>query len=450
MPDILSYREWIDMTEVRGKPRGADLKKLDVAVEQYGKSKSPADRDLLRKALTEWTTGKGADWKSSIRNVKYQTIEILEAQLLGTGAPTAANSVAIARIRQEANTVVTELFRGKKLVWREVDQKEQAKALYKVTAYLKKAKKNVGALLPGGGKADAGGAASGLDPRSLLDPILDGVEEFREEVLTYLEELAPDFLRELALEIAPYIGTIRSGRKAIKDTAKAIKLAWEAGAAEHHAENLQCVQSVHTAIRGLGKVLEREAIDKGISAARAWATFGTKLAGDLGGATAVATPVVGLANAAIELAQLVTAIVMNLKECRVANEMMEAGEVDPKVFLECPVVGCYLICCVPTSAFVTTFFESVAAFGWTHRIDSLVVHDVRPLKEQARRAVLNHRFWIEDLQAYPGIMQANKNKLKAMLKAQGKSDLAQQHASVDDPEVVEIDLRTPVVEVDLR
>ena len=46
-----------------------------------------------------------------------------------------------------------------------------------------------------------------------------------------------------------------------------------------------------------------------------------------------------------------------------------------------------------------------------------------PLKEQARRVVQEHRFWIPSLAHYQGIQQVNTKKLKEMMERKGQTGM---------------------------
>jgi len=84
-PDIVPYAEWIKGTALTGKPRSADMKKLDEAVLWYEKCGNRVMLERLREALANWQRSKGAGdlWKKSERN-HSRMITLLDAQLRGT------------------------------------------------------------------------------------------------------------------------------------------------------------------------------------------------------------------------------------------------------------------------------------------------------------------------------------------------------------------------------
>ncbi len=64
---MLNYSDWINATKHVLYKRSSELKKLDVAIKKYSKSKSKNDLSKVERALTAWKSNK-KDWKNSIRN----------------------------------------------------------------------------------------------------------------------------------------------------------------------------------------------------------------------------------------------------------------------------------------------------------------------------------------------------------------------------------------------
>jgi hypothetical protein len=102
---------------------------------------------------------------------------------------------------------------------------------------------------------------------------------------------------------------------------------------------------------------------------------------------------------------------------------MSPRGVDAKVFAASPILGAYLICCAPTSVMVNTVFERFFEQGWRGDVEHTVAEHINPLRIQARRVIMEHRFWVPALQNFPGMLTANKKKLKEMVERKGKTGM---------------------------
>ncbi|QOY88524.1 hypothetical protein [Paludibaculum fermentans] len=118
LPDIMSVDEWKFFTELGLlKPRSSKLKAIDKAIEAYGKAKSKAGADLIRKLLDEWVAEKGgynSAWmrESDGRN-RLGAITVLRDQLSGRQVRmTRDDKLALAYIEEQYKLYVDNLFRG--------------------------------------------------------------------------------------------------------------------------------------------------------------------------------------------------------------------------------------------------------------------------------------------------------------------------------------------------
>jgi hypothetical protein len=97
--------------------------------------------------------------------------------------------------------------------------------------------------------------------------------------------------------------------------------------------------------------------------------------------------------------------------------------VDGSIFDVCPLIGAYLILCVPTSVMVNTVFDRLSEHGWRGDVERTVERHIVPLQDQARRVVQASRFEIVALKNFPGMLTRNEKKLKEMEERKGKTGM---------------------------
>jgi hypothetical protein len=112
-----------------------------------------------------------------------------------------------------------------------------------------------------------------------------------------------------------------------------------------------------------------------------------------------------------------------VKEKSAANRRMSSMQVTAEIFDVCPLVGAYLILCVPTSVMLNTVFDRISEHGWRGDVERTVQRHLVPLQAHARRVVQEHRFVIPALANYPGMFVRNEQKLEEMEKRKGKSGM---------------------------
>ena len=138
------------------------------------------------------------------------------------------------------------------------------------------------------------------------------------------------------------------------------------------------------------------------SASVSTAAFVGQLTGVLVDGGTASTAAVGLASNVATLANIIRVIVEDVKEKSAANQKMRSMQVISEIFDICPLVGAYLILCVPTSVMLNTVFDRIA------RSTSMAVE---------------HRFVIPALTNYPGMFVRNEEKLEEMEKRKGKTGM---------------------------
>jgi hypothetical protein len=437
LANVMPHAQWLKLTYGGlTSIRSSQLKKVDNALAEYHKTKTPASLDTLRTALVGWMQKEGPKWKTSVRN-KFGAVADLYKQVMDLPGPakTAQDIVAVSHVRDESRAIVTELFRGKTLDWRPGFLKKLATTKFAILKNVRSVEGNVNVLSHGAvrhgvqGAAHAlrtdmfgghGGASSPAESfcRSLISPELVG------DVMAFIARELPTFMKDLAVSLTPFVGVIASGAGTFANACKTVRDQYRLYEARVHQERSLSIDEPEKAIEGLVRILERERDAQGARTAIGAAEFTGKLTGVLADGGTVTNAAVGLAANLANLTLFVLEIVRDVRERNEANKLMASPRgVDAKVFVASPIVGAYLIGCAPTSVLVNTVFDRFFEQGWRGEVERTVLRHIAPLQTQARRVVTEHRFWIPALQNFPGMLAVNKKKLKEMAAKNGKTGM---------------------------
>lgn len=428
MNEIMPHAQWMKLTDGGFTSiRSSELRKLDKALATYEKSKKPADLDLLRRALVGWMQAKGANWKTSVRN-KRGAVENLYKQVMDLPgkAKTGADIVALSHLRNESRAIVTDLFCGKSLEFRPGFLQKLAvskkSAVLNVSGAARDARSLLKPAVKGGLQAagNGGGRMSGMSIDSFCKLIIPA--DLHTDVMAVIAKELPGFMTELAKAVTPFLGVITAGGGALKSEATAARDEYRRSQAQTHLQFSLSSGEPRMAIQACVRLLERELQSSGAAAAIDTTAFAGKVAGFFADAGTATNAAIGLVSSAAKLTLLIFEITRDVMERNDANKLMNSLDiVSPKVFDVCPIVGAYLVCCAPTSVMVNTVFDRFFDHGWREDVEYTVEKHIGPLREQARRVIHAHRFWIPALQNFPGVLQVNKKKLKEMAAKQGKT-----------------------------
>lgn len=238
-----------------------------------------------------------------------------------------------------------------------------------------------------------------------------------------MTRIIPNFIAELAAAITPFLGVISSGASVAWGTKNMIRDEYRSSQARMHLERSMSKETPEKAIESIIRIIDREFTNNALTTGIASAEFATKMAGALADGGTATTVAVGLAANLARLANLVRNVVRDVQEKNAANAMMKKS-LDISVFETCPIVGAYYVCCVPHSVLVNDLLKHVGEHGFNDRVERTISHHIEPLREQARRLIREHRFVIEELMRYPGVMTANTDALETMEKRNGRTEMS--------------------------
>ena len=423
MSEVMSHQQWMQLTNGGYlSVRSQQLKAVDDALAKYGRTKSAVEKEVLTGALLKWMQAKGPAWKQSVRN-KHRAIEILYSQIAGISNAhlTGREKVALSHLRDESRAIVHDLFFDKRLIWRQAFTAKLANNKWGVRMNVTGAARNGKVLAPAGQSAAGNSSRAGQLAQDLVQSVVP--PEILPEVLAQMTQVIPDFIKELAASITPFVGVIASGGAAVWNTKNALRGQWRIEWAQYHVTNSLSAHEPAAAFQALIRHLERERNQDSLAASLSVGEFCGKLAGVLADGGTATNAAIGLATNIAKLLSILRVVVRDVLEKRAANRQMQT-RVDASVFDTCPVVGAYLICCAPTSVMVNTILDQrFGEIGWQNEVENAVRKHLQPLREHARRVVQEHRFWIPELYHHPGIMEKNKKKLKVMLANKGKTGM---------------------------
>lgn len=399
--------------------RSSLLKVLDSALSTYDRQPTPANKSAVSHALAGWMGSKGVGWKTSVRN-KNNAVENLQKQLNGQGGH-ARNQIALSHVRNESRVIITDLFAHQKIVFRPGLMTKLAGngTLSRLGGRLtvKSTTQNARTLYNSNSSSSASGAssaASSSTAQAMLDQIIP--TEIYAEVLAGLTTMMPTFLRELTASCTPFVGIAVSGGTTLVNLGKVARSEYRLSKGTMHADRTLSTGNPDEAFQAVIKMLNREADQNIEKYAVGLVELGSKAATMLADGGTATNAAIGLASGLVKLLMMARIVVRDVQECKAANKLMAEPVITAELFQVCPVMGAYMICCVPTSVTVNTMLDSERFYepGMMDTVERAVKRHIAPLKFQARRLVKEHRMYIPGLQNAPGVLEKNQKALDKM------------------------------------
>lgn len=443
MPTVMPHKEWMKLTYGGVTSiRSGKLKAVDTALERYHKQPDEAQLDALRKALMAWMGDKGSDWKSSVRNA-HNAVETLHKQVMGLhpGGP-GGEAAGVRAMKDEARQVMLLTMRGARITWKNefrgklnlnladpssndfitdvMKRQYMASAstnkwgLAGNTAGLAVASKTIHTMRTGGG-----GDATGMAIGKLVSQVVPASAQ--REVMSAVQALVPTFQVQFAAAVMPLTGVLVAAGTTFWNTGNALHKQYGVMQTRMHRERSLAGVEARSAINALIRILERERNADIYSAGVSFAEFGGKIAGLAIDGGVASNTAIGLAANIAKLLNIVRIVYRDVSEKNAANRLLASGEIDLDVFETCPLLGCYLICCLPHSALMALILDRFGDPGWMDMAERTVVHHLNPLREKARSVIAAHRFEVRSLARFPGMLGVNTKELERMQANVGKS-----------------------------
>jgi hypothetical protein len=430
MAQIPSHAQWMQETHSLTSPRSDFLKAVDQALLRYGQSSTADNRQAIKTALDRWRfeqSKQGKDWRQSTRNKKGAVTNLHRALTdLDKRKLTAEELEAMRYIARMQATALQRQFDGKELKfkastlvglasgtgtkWQKFKTGASALASGGATAAsaANAGRKIVAGanLLQQGGRAAASAASQQstaaivLKVRELCAELCPGLDPNR-----VFQALNLGSIDQFAAELAPFVGAISSGGKAI--------IGWIGVIRQQYGE-YRVLDARHAIAPGdpeaafdaLAALLDREIASAIARASVKTGAFTAKTAGVFADAGAVTGPVVGLLEVLAEIIQSVIEYVRDYKECETATEMLRVGALNLDLFSACPILGCYFLVIQDHSTVINFAVGDYGTENWMFDVERLV-KKVEVVLEKSRELIRQSRLEIPGMTGAKGLVEEN-------------------------------------------
>lgn len=436
MATILTHAKWMADTSSLLHSRSYDLKKLDEAILVYDKSKTDFNRRAVKTAFDAWTfdqTDAGKDWRKSVRNQKGAVTALHRALInVDRRALTPKEKEALEAIAADQAAALHEQFKGKTLMFKGSTLAGMANS---ATSGWQRFKTGADGVVSAG--ATSGQVALSVRPLTRMpervaaftqggavggrDFARSDAASLRPKIIAFIKELCPgvnpqtvfDALRlgnveQFAVNLAPFLGTISSGGKALIGWIGVAKLVWDKDSVNDQRDALRAGDPM-AAFEALLQLLEREIASESVAAGRASAAFTGKLLGTFLDGGVVSGPVLGALETLAQIFQTIVEFVKAYKELEAGNEALKLGKehaLNMGLFRICPVLGCYFLVIQPHSTIINFVVADYGTPNWMMDVEMLVKR-IDIVLEKSRRYIRLSKFEIPGMERARGIVEAD-------------------------------------------
>ena len=439
MAQLPTYEQWMKDTHSLIRPRSEFLKKLDEAVKTQNK-------DAIKVALDRWKfeqSKQGKDWRKSVRNEKgavtnlYRAVNDLDKRKLS-----AEEVEAFQFISRSQAMALQKQFMGKQLRFKSstvlglasnVGSKwekfktgassvksagSNAKSIYSgVTGIAKGAE-----LLKQGGRSAAQAAAQ--------SNMTDKFDTIRHSITQFCRDLCPGLdpnhvfqalhlgnIEQFATNLAPFVGAISSGGKAIVGWISVAKKCYD-GIKVTDARYAIAAGDPEAAFDAVIELIDRDIKSEIGRAGVKTAAFTGKTLGAFADAGAVTGPAIGLLETLAEIFQTIVEYVRDYKECQMGNEMLRLGALNLDLFTTCPLLGCYFLVIQDHSTIINFAVGDYGTPNWMFDVERLV-KKIEVVLEKSRSYIKVSRLEIPDMERSKGIVEQNYSVKTGVSKVTG-------------------------------
>ena len=430
MATIPSHADWMKDTHSLTSPRSDFLKAVDQALLRYAQSPSTDNKQAIKTALDRWRFEqgkKGQDWRKSVRNNKGAVTNLHRALTdIDKRKLTSEELEAMKYIAHMQATALMRQFDGKELKFKPSTLMGLASG---AGTNWQKFKTGASSVFSGGSTAagafnagrkivqganllqQGGRAAASAASQQSTAAIVMKVREMCAELCPGLEPnnvfqaLNLGSMEQFATELAPFVGAISSGGKAI--------VGWIGVIRKQYAE-YKILDTRHAIAAGdpeaafdaLVKLLDREIASAVARASVKTGGFTAKAAGTFADAGAITGPVVGLMELLAEVIQSVIEYVRDYKECEAANQMLRVGALSFELFDACPILGCYFLVIQDHSTIINFAVGEYGTENWMFDVEALV-KKAQVVLEKSQELIRVSRLEIPGTAGSKGLVEEN-------------------------------------------
>jgi hypothetical protein len=447
MATIPTYEQWKKDTHSLLHKRSDFLVAVDTAFEAYDKSKSEPAKAALKTAFDRWRfeqSKQGKDWKQSVRNGKgactnlHRALNDLDKRRLSKEEVEAMHFINHAQAR-----ALQKQFEGKKLQFKSTTLVGIAQGVGTRWERFKGGAK----MLPGAGmkgKSIVTGVQNlhqGVQQlgtagkQGAMHAAQSGMGEnfamIRQKIGEFCKTLCPDLdpnqvfaavglgsVEKFATELAPFLGAVSSGGKAIVGWIGVVKTQWD----RHSMEQKRFAISPgdpDAAFDALLLLMQREINSKAASAGVKTGAFTGKALGVFLDGGAATGPAIGLLEILAEILQTIVEYVRDYRECEAANKALTLGALNLDLFNTSPVLGCYFLCVQDHSTIINFAVGDYGTPNFVFDAERLI-KKIDPVLERARVFIQSSRLEIPGMDKQKGIAEAKGALAKIKDKVQDR------------------------------
>lgn len=400
MANLISHKDWMSRTYLLTRPRSKLLLAVDQQLQFYEKHPGHPTFLAIKENLKAWMDSKkpSGSWVRDARNAKGAVTELWDQLHAGVGA-TDEEQAALDLIAQAKTDFLLKLFSGTKLQSHNFVETASNTAL--IAKGLKSSVDKLNDIDAAEKAQKLGGQAfTGVLYENAWSRIADAFQgaDFA-DVLRM-----PEFMAEMSNAIGMSLDELGTGMVAgaglVKSTVKTIWSTYKVAKSGLDAYTLKAgVTAINTgdpmaAFVAVQELVDRELAKNALILASHAAETGAKAGGmfaDLGAGT---TAIAGLSGTIARLLINISYMARDWKERYYANKLLANPEkLDANIFRECPVLGCYYMCCADTSMIIAFLLpDLVGKKSFKDVIENAVRNQLEPTLKIANHALYRHRF----------------------------------------------------------
>jgi hypothetical protein len=431
MAQIPTHDQWMKETSSLTSPRSDFLKLVDDAIKGYNLAKTPDNKTKLKTTFDRWRfeqSKQGKDWRKSVRNQKGAATNLYRALNEDKRNLTPEEQEALKFIAEQQKLALVKQFAF-------VDVKFKSSTLMGAaqgagTAW-QKFKTGASSVKQGASTAKSAYTA-GKNIAQGVNQLKQGISpaaaasagataqmgEIQRKVADLCRTLCPDVdpnhvfaalhlgdVTTFAAEVAPFVGAISSGGKAIIGWIGVAKKAYDSYdmADRRHAFKPGDPEAAFDAVSTL---LDREIASATAQASVRTVAFTGKALGAFADYGAVTGPVIGLLELLATIMQAVVEYVRDFLECRDASKLLRTGPLDLSLFAVCPILGCYFLVIQDHSTIINFAVGDYGTPNFVFDVEKLV-KKIDPVLVKSRNYIKLSRLEIPGMENSKGIVEAN-------------------------------------------
>ena len=445
MASIPIHKKWMADTHSLTRPRSPLLKNLDERILAFGQIPNGTNRNNVQGALNRWIadqTQQGKDWKQSVRNKTGAVTELYRAVNDDARNLSDEEREALRYIARQQSMALFLQFQNKEVQFKSttlLGLRNRASDNWtrfktgaggvkdlglKVYSGVSSAKALSG--IPGQLATLNSGGASAVQAEDVAGMKL----KIMELIQTLCHDVDPHHVfnalslgspETFVAELAPFLGAISSGGKAVIGWITVVKLAFYDDARIKRATYAIRAGDPMAALAAVSALLDREINSEAAKAGIATAAFAGKMAGAFADGGAITGPVLGAVEKLANIFQIIFEYVRDYREVRAANEMLAVGALNLDLFDVCPVLGCYFLVVQDHSTIINFAVADYGTVNWKFDVEQLVKR-IDVVLGKARHYIAVSRFEIPGMQHAKGVQDAawsHKHGLSKVLGAPG-------------------------------